>query len=153
MNALREKARELLATKTVQVVIGYAPGSGGAARALFVREAAQAGELVFDETCLQNLAAYLMKPEVRRLGRAALVARPATLRTILQLAAENQLEENSLLALVPGADGVLSLSTFSAIEAHVAAQDNDLSAAEKSELEKFAAMGLDERREDRKSVV
>ncbi len=147
MNALQEKARELLATKTVRVVIGYGPGSGGQARALFVREAAQARELIFDETCLQNLAVYLMKPDVRQLGKAALVARPATLRTLLQLAAENQLEENSLLALVPGADGVLSLSTFSALEAQVASQDNELSVAEKSELEKFAAMGLDARRE------
>jgi ferredoxin len=147
MDALREKARELLAAKTVQVVIGYGPGSGGEARAIFVREAAKACELVFDDTCLQNLAVYLMKPEVRQMGKAALVARPATLRTILQLAAENQLAENSLLALVPGADGVLSLSTFAALEAHVAAQDNDLSADEKAELEKFTAMGLDERRE------
>lgn len=147
MNALREKARELLAAKAVQVVIGYGRGSGGAARALFVREAAQASELIFDETCLQNLAVYLMKPEARQAGKAALVARPATLRTILQLAAENQLAEGSLLALVPGADGILALSAFSAIEAHVAALDNDLSAGEKAELDRFAAMGLDERRE------
>ena len=146
MNALQEKARQLLATKTVQVVIGYARGSGGGARAVFVREAAQASELVFDETCQQNLAVYLMKPEVRRLGKAAVVARPATLRAILQLAAENQLAENSLLALVPAADGILALSTFSALEAQVAAQDNDLSAAEKAELDRFAAMGLEERR-------
>ena len=100
MKALQEKARELLAAKTVQVVIGYGRGSGGAARAVFVREAAPADSLIFDGTCLQNLAVYLMKPEIRKLGKAALVARPATLRTILQLAAENQVTENSLLALL-----------------------------------------------------
>jgi len=33
MEALRDKARELLAARTVQVVIGYGRGSGGAGRA------------------------------------------------------------------------------------------------------------------------
>jgi ferredoxin len=147
MNALQEKARELLAAKTVQGIIGYGRGSGGAARAVFIRQAAQAGELVFDGSCLQNLAVYLMKPEVRQLGKAALVARPATLRTILQLAAENQISENSLVALVPSGEEIVLLATFAAVEAHVAAQDNDLSAAERAELQKFSALGLEERRQ------
>ncbi|MCU0237444.1 MAG: 4Fe-4S dicluster domain-containing protein [Acidobacteria bacterium] len=146
MNALREKARELLAAKTVQVVIGYGRGSGGSARAVFMRAPAQAAELIFDATCLQNLAVYLMKPEVRKLGKAALVATPAALRTILQLAAENQVADNSLLALAPVGEDIMPLATFAAIEAHVAAADHDLSAAEGAELGKFAAMGLEERR-------
>ncbi len=147
MKALQDKARELLATKAVQVVIGYGRGRRGEARALFIREAAGARDLIFDESCRQNLAVYLMKPEVRKLGKAALVASPAVLRTILQLAAENQVQENGLLALAVPASGdeVVALASFAALEAHVAALDNDLSAGEKAELQKFAAMDLDER--------
>jgi ferredoxin len=147
MEALRDKARELLSSKTVQLVIGYGRGSGGSSRAIFIRTASQADNLVFDGTCRQNLAVYLLKPEVRQLGKAALVATPSALRTILQLAAENQLSDHELLALaVDVAGAVVPLATFSAIEAHVAAMDNDGSAAEKTELQKLKAMGLEQRR-------
>ena len=147
MEALRDKARELLAAGTVQVVIGYGRGSGGTGRAVFVREAAKAADLVFDGTCRQNLAVYLLKPEVRKLGKAALVAAPSALRTILQLAAENQVADHEVLALVPSGDEVVSLASFSAIEAHLAALDHDLSAAEKAELENYASLGLEGRRQ------
>jgi formate dehydrogenase subunit beta len=146
MEALQNKANELLSARTVQVVIGYGRGSGGEARAVFIREASKARTLIFDGTCQQNLAVYLMKPEVRQLGKAALVATPHALRTILQLAAENQVADASLLVLVPSGDEVLALATFDAIEAHVAAQDADLSASEKAELQKYEAMSLEQRR-------
>jgi ferredoxin len=147
MEALRERARDLLATGTVKVVIGYGRGSGGAARAIFVREPSAAAALILDDSCRQNLAVYLMKPEVRRLGKAALVAMPATLRTVLQLAAENQVEESGLLALAVGAGGAVTpLATFQAMEEHAAAADPDLSAAERAELRKYEAMTLGQRR-------
>jgi len=148
MEALQNKARELLAAKTVQVVIGYGRGSAGSSRAVFVRAASQAEALVYDGTCLQNLAVYLMKPEVRKLGKAALVATPSTLRAILQLAAENQLSERDLLVLAvsPAGQEVVPLATFGAMEAHVAALDIDLSAGEKAELQKYKALGLEQRR-------
>jgi len=148
MDALKNKARELLAAKTVQVVIGYGRGSGGAARAVFVREASKADTLVFDDGCRQNLAVYLMKPEVRKLGKAALVAIPSTLRAVLQLAAENQVGEHDLLALVVTPAGeVVQLATLQAIEAHVASLDPDLSTAEKEELKKYEALSLEQRRQ------
>jgi ferredoxin len=42
---------------------------------------------------------------------------------------------------------VIQLATLSAIEAHVAALDPDLSAAEKAELQKYEAMSLEQRRQ------
>jgi ferredoxin len=148
MEALRNKARDLLAAKTVQQVIGYAKGTGSSRRAVFIRDAAKADSLVFDGECRQNLAVYLLKPEVRKLGKAALVAIPATLRTILQLAAENQVNDHDVLVLVPNAAGeVTQLATFAAIEAHVASANADLSASEKTELQKYEALGLEQRRQ------
>jgi formate dehydrogenase (coenzyme F420) beta subunit len=146
MEALQNKARELLAAKTVQMVIGYGRGSGGSSRAVFIRDARQCGELIWDESCRQNLAVYLLKPEVRKLGKAALVAAPSALRTILQLAAENQVADHDLLTLAVNAAGdVVPLATLQAIEAHVAALDLDLSADEKAELRKYEALSLEER--------
>lgn len=148
MEALRNKARELLAAKTVQVVIGYGRGSAGAARAVFIREPSQVDTLVFDDSCRQNLAVYLMKPEVRKLGRAALVATPVTMRAVLQLATENQVTDHDLLILAVGVSGeVALLSTLGAVEARVAELAADLSADEKAELRKYEAMGLEQRRQ------
>ncbi|MCX6553738.1 MAG: 4Fe-4S dicluster domain-containing protein [Candidatus Aminicenantes bacterium] len=150
METLRNKARELLASKTVQMVIGYGRGSGEAApaRAVFIRAAAEAESLIFDASCQQNLAVYLMKPEVRQLGKAALVATPSALRTILQLAAENQVKDHDLLALAVDAQGeVTPLATLQTIEAHVAALDCNLSAGEKTELQKYVALDPEQRRQ------
>lgn len=147
MEALRNKARELLAAGTVKVVIGYGRGSGGAARAVFIRDAARSGALIYDDSCRQNLAVYLMKPEVRRLGKAALVASPATLRTVLQLAAENQVQEGGLLLLAPAGGEVAVLAELSAVEARVAAQDQDPGREEREELARYQAMTLEQRRD------
>jgi len=85
---------------------------------------------------------------VRRLGKAALVATPAALRTVLQLAAENQLLEGGLLALAVGATGEIApLATLQAIEAHVASLDNGLSPGEKAELDKYEALAVEQRRD------
>ncbi len=148
METLRNKARELLASKTVQVVIGYGRGSAGAARAVFIRDPRQADGLIFDGTCLQNLAVYLMKPEVRKLGKAALVATHSTMRAVLQLATENQLTDHDLLVLAVGAGGeVIQLPTLGAVEARVAEVAADLSADEKAELRRYGAMSLEQRRQ------
>jgi ferredoxin len=146
MNTLRQKARELLESGRVQVVIGYGPGSEPSRRRpTFVRTPAQADALVFDEQCRQNLATYLMKPEVRALGKAAVVARHATLRTLLQYATENQLVDGLVLALVPADSGVDELGTFAAIEEHLATQPHGLTADELAEVRKFAERPLTER--------
>ncbi len=147
MEELRSRARELLASGAVQVVIGYGRGSGGGARALFLRDPGRAHELVYDGSCLQNLCVYLLKPEVRRLGKPALVAHAAALRTILQLAAENQLVEGSLLALLPGRDGIETLATFAAIEERVAALGAGPGDEEKRELQHHGALPLEQRRD------
>lgn len=147
MDALKNKARELLAAGTVQVVIGYGRGSGGTPRAIFIRDPRLADGLVFDDSCRQNLAVYLLKPEVRKLGKAALVATPATLRAVLQLAAENQVGEHDLLALAVNAAGdVVPLATLQAMESHVASLDPGLSASEKAELQKYEALDPEQRR-------
>lgn len=146
MNALPQKARELLESNRVQVVIGYGPGSEpDRRRPVFARTPAQADVLVYDEHCRQNLAMYLMKPEVRALGKAAVVARHATLRTLLQYAAENQLVDGLVLALAPKDATVVELATFAAIEEHLAMQPHGLSAEDLAEIRKLAEKPLTER--------
>jgi ferredoxin len=146
MEALRSKAKELLAAGTVKVVIGYGKGTGDSRRPVFVRTAERAGDLVADAGCVQNLATYLTKPEIRALGRMAIVAVPSTLRSIVQLAAEKQLREENVLALSIMDGGVRELGTFDAIEEAVATIPDAIGEADQKMIDKLVAMSVGERR-------
>ncbi len=146
MDALRQKARALLDAGTVKVVIGYAAGTDPQrARAAFIRNATQADQLIWNESCRQNLATYLNKPEVKALGKPALVARPATLRALLQLAVESQLTDEAVLALAVVDGQVVELPSFAAIEEHLAKQPRGLSTEQQQEIARLAALPLEER--------
>ena len=148
MEALRQKARTLLEAGTVKVVIGYGSGSApDRVRPLFVRKPEHAQNLIFDKHCRLNLATYLFKPEVKALGKPAIVARPATLRTILQFAVENQLADEAVLALAVSEQGELTeLPKFAAIEEHLAKLPRGLTAEERAEIEKLSQLSLADRR-------
>lgn len=145
MQELRVKAKDLLAAGTVQVVIGYGEGSDKyRARAVFVRKPDQAEVLICDDRCKQNLAVYLTKPEIKTLGKPALVARPPAMRTLLQLAAESQLTPSDVVVLGISADGkLLELPDFKAIENYVAAVPMEW--ASNPELARLEAMSPEER--------
>lgn len=146
MEALKNKAREWLDSRMVQLVIGYSQGSGDSVRAVFVHDPGQVETLLFDSRCRQNLAVYLLKPEVKKMGKAALVANLTTLHAVLQLAAENQIGEHDVLTLTVNPAGeLLVLPTLEAIEAYVAISAPDLSVEEKAELEKYEKLGMAER--------
>jgi len=147
MEALRKKAKELLAAGTVKVVLGYGPGSApDRVRALFARTPEQADQLVLSAHCVQNLATYLLKPEVKAMGKAALVARKGALRTLLQYAVENQIAEDAGVALAVTDDGqVTELTSLAAVEEHVAQLPHGLTADDKAALEKIDKLSRAER--------
>jgi ferredoxin len=146
MEALQAKARTLLEGGAVKVVIGYTAGSDAQrVRALFARNREQAQQLIWDDRCRQNLAAYLNKPEVRALGKPALVARTATLRTLLQYAVENQLADGAVLALAVSDGQVVELGSFAAIEEYLANQTRGLTPEQQQELTRLSELPLDER--------
>ena len=154
MEALRKKARELLEGKAAAVVIGYGEGSGGKARAVFIRQPDKAATLILDDRCVQNLAVYLVKNEVKSLGKAAVVAQPSTLRTILQLASENQLTDGLVMALAVNNGQVLELTSFHAIEEYLntavppseaPGKARGLSAEDRAAVAKIEAMPREQR--------
>lgn len=147
MQALHDKARALLEGGKVQVVIGYAAGSEAQrSRAVFVRKPEQVDQLIFNEACRQNLATYLVKPEVKALGRPAVVARNATLRALLQHAAENQLVDETVIALAVSDGGdVAELTTIAAMEEHLAKAPHGFTTAEQEEIRRIDALPLEER--------
>lgn len=114
MDELRKRAHDLLESGEVKIVIGYEQGSGNKTRAAFVSKPEDVSRLIFDSRCVQNLAVYLSKAEIKALGKPAIVAPVPTLRTIIQLGSENQLNENSLVVL--GITPELKLIEFKNLE-------------------------------------
>ena len=88
MNNLNTKARELLETKAVSVVIGYESGPTGIVRPAFITDPSKADKLIYDEHCIQNIAVYLTKPEVKKLGKMGIVATLPVMRSIMMLISE-----------------------------------------------------------------
>jgi hypothetical protein len=99
MDDLKKRAKELLDTSAVKVVIWYEQGTAGKTRALFAEKPEDADRLIFDSRCVQNLAAYVTKREVKDKGKMAIAATLPVMRSIIQLASEFQVNDNNLLVL------------------------------------------------------
>ncbi len=113
---------------------------------MFVRTPADASQLIYDEHCKQNLAVYLARPEIKALGRAGIVAPPAVLRTLLQLAAEKQITDNQVTVLAVSTKGeCVELPNLAAIEQYVASAPPVRSAEQEELLKKIEAMSREER--------
>lgn len=140
MEALRKKAHEILTGGQVKVIIGYGEGSPEKARAIFVQKPAEVDQLIFDQRCRQNLAVYLMKPEVKALGKLAITASKDVLRSILQLASENQLTDADIVVIGINDNGdVIEFANLQAVEDHmktVAVSADDDVRARLAEIEK-----------------
>jgi len=105
---LRDLARRVLESGEAAVVIGYRRGSNGDGTALpaFVRSPAAAGELIFDATCRANLTRYLLRAEVRALGKPAVILKGCDARALVQLRVENKVAPGSVIAIGVACDGV-----------------------------------------------
>jgi ferredoxin len=147
IDSLREASRELLASGKVQVVIGYGEGSHGRVRPLFIRTADSVSGLIFDQRCRGNLAVYLAKPEVWKLGKAAVVATPVVVRSLIQLIAEHQLAPENVVVLAVDGTSVTVLTDTASFENYAAVHPTVLPPHIKSLIDTIAGMSTAGRRE------
>jgi ferredoxin len=147
MEELKNRVRELLKDGGVAAVIGYQAGSDGRTpRAAFFRAPQEVDRMILDDTCTDNLAVYLLKPEVKAMGKLAIVATLPVLRTILQLAAENQITDGQIVVLGVGPDGqIIEFPTLEAIEQFVAGFGPGLTEQDKALLARIEGMTREER--------
>ncbi|NQT21123.1 MAG: 4Fe-4S dicluster domain-containing protein [Planctomycetes bacterium] len=104
---LREKAKELLDAKTVDLVIGYGPtGDNGEMTAVFARKPEDVEKLGLNGQCFRNLAVYLNKPEVRKQGKPAIVVKGCDRRALNVLIRERRLAREDLHIIGVNCDGV-----------------------------------------------
>lgn len=145
-DTLQQAAQTLLENEEVNIVIGYAQGTEGEVRAHFARRVEDTKAFIFDDRCVQNLAVYLVKGEVKKMGKSGIFATLPTLRSILQVASENQLTEEKLTVLALLDEGkVQRLDSFKEMEQFVADQALTVSDADRELIEKLETMSSEER--------
>jgi ferredoxin len=124
MNSLITRAKELLENKTVQVIIGYEAGPTGVARPAFITDASRVDALIYDERCVQNLAVYLTKHEVKHLGKMAIVATLPVMRSIMMLISEQQIVAESIVILGISENGtLLDIADIQVMQGYIAKSD------------------------------
>jgi ferredoxin len=146
MDDLRKRAKELLEASAVKVVIGYEEGTAGNTRAIFVEKTEDADRLIFDSRCIQNLAAYVTKREVKDKGTMAIAATLPVMRSIIQLASEFQVSDNNLLVLgITTESKLIEFKSLSEVETFVNQYQIEIDARNREMLGKLEKMTPSER--------
>jgi len=97
---LRKLAKELLESGKAAIVIGYGNATlPNRTTPVFIKSAAAADSLVWNEHCLNNLAVYLRSRPVKADGKIAVVAKPCDIRAIVNLVQENQLKREDVVII------------------------------------------------------
>ena len=146
MDELGNKAKELLKSGAVKVLIGYCEGTAGQPRAHFAMTPEDTDKLIFDSRCVQNLAVYITKHEVKHLGVMGITATLPVMRSIIQLARENQVTEATLkvIGITPDSK-VIEFGSFSEIEKYVHQFELEIDQKNRDMLEKLEKMTSEER--------
>jgi formate dehydrogenase (coenzyme F420) beta subunit len=148
MDNLRNKAKELFESKTVDLIIGYEKGTNDRARAVFISDPLKTDTLIYDERCKQNLGVYLVKREIKQYGKIAIVATLPVMRTVLVLISECQVKPENLVVLGISEEGkLLDFPSLDILETYVSKANLDTPSPDKEKLVELNAMSLSERRE------
>lgn len=119
MSKLNDIARSLLGEGQVRQVIGFERGKKRS-RPFFCLSSEDAGKLILDETCRNNLAVYVTKPELMGDMKTALVTTSRILKSIVQLGRENQISEGKFLFIVgEEADDCEVMNTFDELDRYI----------------------------------
>jgi len=94
---IRQKAREWLADKTVDCVIGYERATDGvSARPFFAYTPEETDRFIFGDTCAHNLTRYLLNRKGKPTG---IVVKPCDSRAINLLINEHQIERDKVFII------------------------------------------------------
>jgi ferredoxin len=151
--SIREAAHRLLREEQADVVIGYQRGwAKDVATPCFITQEDDVEALIFDEHCHHNLARYLVGREgylTSRFAaegdrpRVAIVATPATMRTLVGLIQEHQFDRNEVVIL--GISDGTPAGTDPDIEVGQIERDSDEERAVQAEIERLGNMSPSER--------
>jgi ferredoxin len=146
MEEIKKLAKELLAENKVQLVLAFENGTGNRVRPAFFTTPEAVDKLVYNEFCIQNIALYLKKDVCQHTASLAIIANPNVVRSILQLAAENQIKEEKIKIIGISHEGkCVGLLDFKAAEEFSKTQPKGLKEEDRALIEKLQAMSLEEK--------
>jgi ferredoxin len=146
-------AEEILKSGDAKVVIGFEKAyDGKSATPLFVTKPEDAARLQFDSECKNNLAVFLTQPEVKALGKPAIVATERGMMAVIALVQESQIAPEGviLLGVKAGSNGTPEyLGKMTVADAEKFISENfkalDLTEDEKKRIEQVEKMSQAER--------
>lgn len=98
--SLQRAASELLSDLNVAVVIGYGrDGESPFSHPEFVRKPEDVERLVFDDRCFGNLAVYLSKDTIRRMGKIGIVVKGCDLKAVNVLLREHVMKREDVVLI------------------------------------------------------
>jgi len=98
--SLQRAGADLLSEGKVAVVIGYGRDEASQfSSPVFIRKAEDAERLVFDDRCFGNLAVYLSKETIRRMGKIGIVVKGCDLRAINVLLREHVVKREDIVVI------------------------------------------------------
>ncbi len=101
-NTLRQKAKELLEKGEVKVVIGYGWNKKKTyVTPVFITKPEDTDKLIFNPLCVNSLPLYLTRkfPDIKALGKPAIVAKGCDIKTIAVLISEAQINREDVVIL------------------------------------------------------
>lgn len=119
MNNIKEKAISLLQENSVSLIIGYEQGTN-APRPFFCRTIKDTEKLIFNDKCKNNLAVYITKKEIVGDDKIAVICNYYTLKTIIQLDKENQINKENIVILTnDDENNTIELTTIAEIQDYI----------------------------------
>ena len=146
MDELRNIGKELIESGTVKVLIGYEEGTGNKTRALFAEKPEDVSRLVFNSRCVQNLAVYITKHEVKAKGRMGITATLPVMRSIVQLAYEHQVNDIILKVIgITPESKVIDFKDLAEVEEFIHKFSLEIDEKNRQMLDKLSKMTAEER--------
>lgn len=94
---IKIRAKELLSSGKVAVVIGYKPGDNPQlAQPAFITKPDGVEQLVWNKYCIPTLAKYPVRPEIKRLSKPAIIAKGCDVKGLVGLIQEKQISRNDI---------------------------------------------------------
>ncbi|MHB1665557.1 MAG: 4Fe-4S binding protein [bacterium] len=112
MEKMNEKiqniAKELLENKEVNLIIGFTKGSNPLRmRSVFIADPKDVSKLSFNSHCVQDLAVFLKKPEVKKIGKIGIVVKGCDEKAVNTLIQEYQLSRDNIKIIGLECHGVI----------------------------------------------
>lgn len=107
---LREKAKELLTSGEVKVVIGWGWNRARTKTTpIFITNPEETGRLIFNPLCVNNLSVYLTRKfkDIQALGRPAIVAKGCDIKNIVVLITEAQVKRQDVFIIGMVCEGMV----------------------------------------------